>query len=86
VKENTFTWTTLDGQRVEGRFQLDPASRPKAIDVTFQLGNAASMVGIYELDGDNWTLCITGEGGRPTEFVSRPGSRTMIITLKRTAN
>ena len=55
--------------------------KPKAIDVDMD-GNVGE--GIYQLDGDNLKL-IHGEAGdpRPTEFVSKEGSRLTLMVLKR---
>jgi uncharacterized protein (TIGR03067 family) len=69
-----------------GSYTVDPSARPKSIDVTFTEGpeKGKSAYGIYELEGDTYTVCIglTGKP-RPTEFASRPGSGHVLEVLKR---
>lgn len=55
--------TLADGRVLNGgsgSFALDSAQRPAAIDFQQWQGTAH---GIYELDGDTLTLCVTGDGG-----------------------
>jgi uncharacterized protein (TIGR03067 family) len=45
-------------------------------------GNTA--LGIYELDGDEWKLCLTITAkDRPTEFAAKPKSGLGLEVLKR---
>jgi uncharacterized protein (TIGR03067 family) len=79
--------TIKDPRRDEkAKIKLDPAKKPKAIDITAaEGGGPAKMVqGIYEFNGDELKICFTkGAGGRPTEFVSKPDSNVTLIVLKR---
>jgi uncharacterized protein (TIGR03067 family) len=74
------------GDKTEGLmgYKLNPAEKPKAIDVTPQNGGMP-LPAIYHLAGDDLKLCIplapTTE--RPTEFVSKEGSKTLLLVLKR---
>jgi uncharacterized protein (TIGR03067 family) len=69
-----------------GTYTVDPIARPKTIDVTFTEGpeKGQSCYGIYELEGDTYTVCmgLTGKP-RPTEFASKPGSGHVFEVLKR---
>jgi len=48
------------------------------------MGMAAATTGIYELDGDTLRVCFVPQGEqRPTEFVSKPGTKVTIIEYKR---
>jgi len=54
-----------------GTVKLDPAAKPKAIDLRSTEGRLAGKTGegIYELDGDKLKLCLVEPGDkRPTEF------------------
>jgi RNA polymerase sigma factor (sigma-70 family) len=64
-------------------FKLDPAKKPKQIDLVF--GEAKTAKGIYLFDGDTLKLCVQKEhdGERPTEFVSKEGTQHLLIVLKR---
>jgi uncharacterized protein (TIGR03067 family) len=49
---------------------LDPTKTPKTIDLTTK-GNVLN--GIYKLDGDDLTICLSIGGKRPAEFATKPG-------------
>jgi uncharacterized protein (TIGR03067 family) len=55
--------------------RFDPTSRPKGFDTITSLG-------IYELNGDELKICFGGSK-RPTEFSSKAGSKTLLLTFKR---
>src|SRR5215216_2857775 len=70
------------------QLELDPSASPKQFTLTQPSGLKASAVpGIYELDGDTLRLCFAdGEGRetrRPKEFATAPGTRQVLLTLKR---
>lgn len=69
-------------------YTLDPAAKPKTIDITPQGegdGKGETVPGIYKLEGDTLTICLPcgAQMERPTEFVSKEGSNTLLILLKR---
>lgn len=72
-KEDTCTYT------------VDASKSPKQIDIT--MPNApAPAPGIYEIKGDELRICLrhaNAPGERPTEFVSTPGSKIVLIVLKK---
>jgi uncharacterized protein (TIGR03067 family) len=75
---------TRDGQEQtrDMTFKLDPTAKPKAIDVDI---NGKPGLGIYSLEGDTLKICHGEEGdARPTEFVSKEGTKVAVIILKRT--
>jgi len=68
-------------------YKLDPKKTPFTIDIDAP-GEKASMIGIFKIDGDTLTICISGARGaedaeRPTKFESPEGSRTILATFKR---
>jgi uncharacterized protein (TIGR03067 family) len=71
-----------------GHFQIDPSKKPKTIDFAvepyFPSRKTSTVLGIYELDGDNLKL-LRGrpDQKRPTEFRTTPKSDLEIITFKR---
>jgi RNA polymerase sigma factor (sigma-70 family) len=86
------TWTigdekitvTFNGEDRVSTYKLDPAAKPKTIDVLTE--KEGTFKGIYKLEKDTLTICATlGRGAteRPAEFDSKEGSSTMLLVLKR---
>jgi uncharacterized protein (TIGR03067 family) len=74
------------GVEAHGTYTVDVSNTPKTIDVTFNDGphKGKSALGIYELKGDTYRLCIGLVGSsRPTEFATKPGSGHALEVLKR---
>ena len=71
----------------EGTIKLDPTKKPKAIDFKITKGTDAgkTQVGIYELDKDRFTMCVTTPGleARPKEVSAKEGSPNLIFVLKK---
>jgi uncharacterized protein (TIGR03067 family) len=62
--------------------KLDPAVKPKTIDLTEK--NQKVSLGIYELDGDTLKLCFAEPGtDRPKTFESPKDSKIAYVVLKR---
>jgi hypothetical protein len=60
---------------------LNPGKTPKEIDV---MHDNKTSHGIYQLKGDELTVCIDeNEGPRPTEFKSPEGSTCLLMLLRR---
>ncbi|HEY5061315.1 MAG TPA: TIGR03067 domain-containing protein [Gemmatimonadaceae bacterium] len=77
------------GAVYEGTVRLDETRAPKTFDLIFAKGPEAGGVGlgIYELDGDTWTICLGFAGkSRPTEFRAPKGTGYALETLKRETN
>jgi uncharacterized protein (TIGR03067 family) len=82
------TITTASGGATKARFKLDPATSPKAIDLTVADGEAKGTVvqGIYAVEGDQLKLCIREvpeRGARPKEFKTEKNDAILYATLKR---
>ena len=74
---------THDGKDVEGTYQLDPAKKPRQIDVTID-GRDGVFKGIYTLQKDTLKLCLAHPPEeRPTEFATQEGVRSILLVLKR---
>jgi uncharacterized protein (TIGR03067 family) len=70
----------------KGAFTIDPGKKPKTIDLKFTEGpeKGNTSLGIYELDGDDFKLCLTITAkDRPTEFASKAKSGLGLEVLKR---
>lgn len=73
--------TTVKGRANSYKFSLDPSQSPTAIDL--DMGTAVGK-GVYRLDGDCLSIAHGEAGdGRPAGFVPEPGSRTIVMTLRR---
>ncbi|MBM4069345.1 MAG: TIGR03067 domain-containing protein [Planctomycetes bacterium] len=70
-------------------FAIDPASKPKAMDLTAGDGPKKGQklpCAIYKLEGDKLTICLDKEGEagkRPTEFKTAAGDGFALLTLER---
>jgi len=85
VKGEDYTFTRGDGV-IKGTHKLDATKKPKTIDAVRSEGEGKGkpLLGIYELTDDAYKVCFAPPGGeRPTEFVSKPGSKERLIVMKR---
>jgi len=85
IEGNRFT-TKAMGATYEGTFSINTECTPKSLDMNFTSGpeKGNCSLGIYEIDGDNWKLCLTVSGRtRPVEFATSPKSGHALETLVR---
>ncbi len=78
--------TIAMGAAYEGTVVVHEASKPKSFDLHFEEGpeKGNTSLGIYELDGDTWKICLTTRGNeRPKEFAAPPGTGIALETLQR---
>jgi uncharacterized protein (TIGR03067 family) len=78
--------TVAMGAEYGGTIAIDTSKKPKRFDLTFTEGpeQGNRSLGIYELDGDTWRICLglTGKT-RPRKFATAPGSGHALETLAR---
>jgi uncharacterized protein (TIGR03067 family) len=70
----------------QARYRIDPWAEPPAIDVLITQGasRGQTMLGVYELDGDQMRVCLAPHGGRrPRDFAPKAGSGHVLQQLKR---
>ena len=85
IKGDTFT-SIAGGITYTGTVKIDDTKNPKTIDMIFTGGpeKGKTSLGIYELDSDNWKICLGLAGrDRPKEYVTKPGSGHALETLER---
>lgn len=85
IKGDAFT-SIAGGVTYSGTLKVDGAKSPKTIDMIFTAGpeKGKTSLGIYELDGDKWKICLGLAGrDRPQEYVTKPGSGHALETLER---
>jgi len=82
--------TTPNGDdfKLKGEIKLDEKASPKTLDwakFTGPQGNEIpENLGIYKLDGDNWTVCSGGPGNeRPAKFEAGEGGPPSLTTWTR---
>ncbi len=81
------SYVVVQGSRItRGQFKVDPTKSPKHFDVTITDGPAKgqTFAAIYELEGDTYQFCGSLRSkDRPSDLSSKPGSGTILQTLKR---
>jgi len=85
LKKNAFT-SRMMGATYNGTFTLDERARPKAITLEFTSGpqKGTRNAGIYKLDGNGWTMCLSTIGSeRPKTFATKAGSGLALETFAR---
>jgi uncharacterized protein (TIGR03067 family) len=85
VEGNRFSSLGMGGT-YEGIVELEPNREPKAFDLVFTAGHAQGHrnLGIYQLEGDSWKICLATSGDiRPENFQTTAGSGFALETLER---
>ena len=85
LKDDTYT-VTVGNNPDRGTVRLDPAAKPKALDITGAEGpnKGKKIPAIYELHGDTLKICYDlGGRGRPTEFKAPAGTQLFLVTYER---
>jgi uncharacterized protein (TIGR03067 family) len=70
----------------EGTYKLDPAAKPRAIDITGSEGpnKGKTLLAIYELTGDSLRVYYNLEGKkRPTDFKTEKNTLQFLVSYKR---
>jgi uncharacterized protein (TIGR03067 family) len=77
------------GQTPDGEFRatitVNPSKKPRTIDNAHDTGaqKGKKQYGIYKLDGDKLTVCMTRAGStpsdRPTEFTSKDSTNVVFV-------
>jgi uncharacterized protein (TIGR03067 family) len=74
------------GTVYEGTVTLNDSANPHQLNMKFDAGpeSGNTNLGIYELSGDTWKICLSTRGEvRPTEFSAPAGSGFVFETLTR---
>lgn len=74
------------GAEYEGTVSIDESQSPRTFDLNFDKGpeKARSALGLYELDGDHWKICLGLAGkSRPREFGAAKGTGHALEVLQR---
>lgn len=80
--------TEAMGAEYSGTVEIDAAKRPKRFDLVFTAGPNPGQrsLGIYQLDGDTWRICLGFAGSpRPSSFATAPGTGHALETLVRSS-
>jgi uncharacterized protein (TIGR03067 family) len=77
---------THNNETKKGTFKLNPAGKPKEIDILQEDDANKKMEGIYQIDKNTLKICLCPDGsgdGRPSEFAVKDGKKHVLITLER---
>ncbi len=65
-------------------FKIDPAKKPKEIDITHPAVKDGTVEGIYSLEGESLKMCYgKKDKDRPAKFSTKAGDRGVLFVLKR---
>ena len=85
INGSQFTTTGM-GAEYSGTLKLDNSVSPARLDMKFSSGpeKGNTNLGIYEMNGDSWRLCLATRGNvRPTTFSSANGEGFALEVLTR---
>jgi uncharacterized protein (TIGR03067 family) len=89
-EKDTFTMKEGDKVTLRGTFKLDPAAKPKGIDMTITEAGKGEhtpkkMLGVYEWskDGLRWCVAMPDAKERPKALETKEGDGQTLLTLKR---
>jgi uncharacterized protein (TIGR03067 family) len=85
VSGDTFESSGM-GAVYRGKLALSEAGARKLFSLAFEDGPERGNInhGLYELDGDAWTICLDTKGGpAPSDFVSSAANGYALETLAR---
>jgi uncharacterized protein (TIGR03067 family) len=81
------SFVIVQGPKItRGTLKLDPTQTPKHYDFSVTSGPNKNLtaLGIYELDGDTYRICVPLRGKeRPPALVSKPGNGCLLQVFKR---
>jgi uncharacterized protein (TIGR03067 family) len=85
IKDGTFAVSRYTRVISSGTFELDATQSPRAIDSSItNRPETATLLGIYEFDGDKLRICNAPPGKpRPKDFECRLGSQQTLIEWER---
>ena len=85
IKDGTLTVSRYTKVLSSGTFKVDATQSPRAIDSTItNRPEPATVLGIYEFDGDKLRICNAPPGKpRPKDFGCRLGSQQTLIVWER---
>ncbi len=85
IEGNNFTSTGMEAV-YKGIIELDSTANPKTVCMQFTDGpeKGNTNLGIYDLAGDTWRICLTMTGGAaPISFATKPNSGQALEVLTR---
>lgn len=78
-----FSWNMEGKAELQGTYTVDPARKPKQINLTDDKGKH-DCLGVYELDGDTLKLRFQAtRDGRPKAVEAEKGAKRFFIVLTR---
>lgn len=85
IKGDKFSFTESN-TTFGGTFKVDLLKKPNTIDISFTEGpeKGTTTLGIYEVEGDTWKICLNPKGAkRPAEFRAKQGTGEVLEVFKR---
>ena len=87
VKAGKYTFKMDGDNDEEGTLKIDAGKKPSTVDLDIVSGESQGkkQLGIYEVDGAMWKLCVSEAGlqKRPTEFSAKKDSKQVLFVFKK---
>lgn len=86
IQGDKYTLRVAGEEREQGTLKLDPAKKPKAMDLKITKGDdqGKDQYAIYEVEGDRFTICFSPPGkDRPKQMKTDAGSEQTMIVFQR---
>jgi uncharacterized protein (TIGR03067 family) len=89
IKGDKYTFKVNGEEMEQGTLHLDPAQKPKALDLKITKGDdkGKSQKGLYQIEDGKLKICVSApEKDRPKELSGKAGNKANLYVFQRSKN